>query len=231
VLGVPHLRVEADRGRDGGEAGVQGGGWGRGVRCGGAANHDDDQHQHDDEHDLRVGVLHGHGADLHDVDNRYSWAGRCTMATSVYCQPDTAAAAACATQTGGAFGCGECGGGEGTCDVDPFAVGAITTVWDWVNQVNAASYAGYTDWRLATSAGCCGAPTGEPSELESIVDLGSSPTIDPIFGPTVASIYWSASTFSSNPDGAWFVSFLDGSVDVVVNKGNGLWVRAVRPGS
>jgi len=54
------------------------------------------------------------GADagnLHDVDNLYSWAGRCTLDSSVFCQPSTAAAATCATQTGGALGCAECGVG------------------------------------------------------------------------------------------------------------------------
>ena len=180
----------------------------------------------------------GSGVDagnLHDVDNRYSWAGRCTI-SSALCQPDAAAAATCATQTGGALGCTECGGGEGTCDVDPFTAGAITTVWDWANQVNAASFAGHSDWRLATSAGCCGFPTGEPAELESIVDLGApgcgvgSPCIDSIFGPTVANDYWSASPDSTFPDNAWYVSFSFGFVGFD-DKDFHLWVRAVRPGS
>jgi hypothetical protein len=176
----------------------------------------------------------GSGVDAgnpHDVDNRYSWAGQCTLNTSVYCQPDAAAALTCATQTGGAFGCVECGGGEGTCDVDPFA---ITTVWDWVNQLNAASYAGHTDWRLATSAGCCGDPTGEAAEIESIIDLGapgcgvSSPCIDPIFGPTAALHTWSAST--TNPGNAWYVIPFTGAVGDI-DMLFALWVRAVRPGS
>jgi hypothetical protein len=165
---------------------------------------------------------------LHDVDNRYTWAGRCTLNTSVYCQPNPAAAATCAAQTGGAFGCVECGVGEGTCDPVPF--GGITTIWDWVNQANAASFAGHSDWRLATSAGCCGFPTGEPAELESIVDLGFTPTIDPIFGPTVASGYWSATTNSASPSSAWAVFFFNGNVGNNGKNGD-LWVRAVRPGS
>ena len=172
---------------------------------------------------------------LHDVDNRYSWAGRCTISTAL-CQPDAAAAATCAAQTGGALGCTECGGGEGTCNVDPFAGGAITTVWDWVNQVNAASFAGHSDWRLATVAGNVSSPTGEPAEFESIFDLGAfncgggSPCINSVFGPTVAGYYWSASTLSAGPGNAWSVGFDDGLVYNLV-KSFGLWVRGVRPGS
>jgi hypothetical protein len=174
-------------------------------------------------------------SNLHDVDNRYSWAGMCTLNT-VLCQPNAAAAATCAAQTGGTVGCGECGVGEGTCDVDAFATGAITTIWDWVNGVNATGYAGHSDWRLATSAGCCGFPTGEPAELESIVDLGApgcgggSPCIDAIFGPTVANFYFSASTVSSSFSGAWGVNFISGGV-FNLGKIAGHWVRAVRYGS
>jgi len=174
-------------------------------------------------------------ANLHDVDNRYSWAGRCTLNTSVFCQPNAAAAATCAAQTGGAFGCGECGVGEGTCNPVPF--GGITTIWDWVNQVNAASFAGHSDWRLAMMAATGGNPTGEPAELESIVDLGApgcdagSPCIDSLFGPTVASHYWSASTLSSGPTNAGVVNFNGGFVTGAVGKDNRLWVRAVRSGS
>ena len=147
--------------------------------------------------DPAVGVGTDPG-NLHAGGNRYSWAGRRTLNPSVYCQPDAAAAATCAAQTGAAE-CVECGVGEGTCNVDPFVQGAITTVWDWVNQVNAAAYAGHTDWRLPTSAGCCGFPSGELAELESIVDLGFVPTIDPLFGPTIANRYGSASTYSPGP--------------------------------
>jgi hypothetical protein len=163
---------------------------------------------------------------LHDVDNPYSWAGYCSIG-GTRCQPDAAAAATCATQTGGALGCTECGVGEGTCDMDH---DAITTIWDWVNQVNAAGFAGHNDWRLATSAGSGGLGTGEAAELESIMDVGFSPRIDPIFGPTVAWGYWSASTLSIFPDFAWAVWFLDGP-DGAVDKDSDMFVRAVRPGS
>jgi hypothetical protein len=174
---------------------------------------------------VRSGVDAGN---LHDVDNRYSWAGRCTISGAL-CQPNAAAATTCGTQTGGALGCTECGVGEGTCDVDALGFGdAITTIWDWVNQVNAASFAGHTDWRLPTSGGSVSFPTGEPAELESIVTLGSGPTIAPIFGPTLDGVFMSASTSSSDPGFNWFVRFTDGSVDYSIKEGRA-WVRAVRP--
>jgi hypothetical protein len=73
--------------------------------------------------------------------------------------------------------------------------GAVTTIWDWVNQVNAASYAGYSDWRVPTSAGISALPTGEPAEVESIWDcsFSSFPCVDPILWPTYID-YWSGST-------------------------------------
>jgi len=186
-------------------------------------------------------TVFGSGLDagnLHDVDNKYSWAGECTISGAL-CQPNAAAAATCATQTGGANGCAECGGGEGTCDVDPTPGGAITTIWDWVNQVNGASFAGHTDWRPATSAGSVSSPTGEPAELESLVDLGaagcdggggSAPCIDPIFGPTAFGFtfgYWSGSSDGSNS--AWGVEFWFGGVGTD-NKDLPRNVRAVRGG-
>lgn len=70
--------------------------------------------------------------DLHDVDNRYTWAGLCSV-TSKLCQPNAAAETACKAQTDGAYradGCEQCVGGEGTCIVYPFSLGAITTAWN-----------------------------------------------------------------------------------------------------
>jgi hypothetical protein len=83
----------------------------------------------------------------------------------------------------------------------------------------------HCDWRLPTSA-----------ELKGIVDLtapgcGSvSPCINAVFGPTVASSYWFAATFSGNTGIAWCVNFFDGVTD-----GNDKiffpgYVRAVRGG-
>jgi len=154
-------------------------------------------------------------ADLDDVDNRYPWAGRCTISTGVLCQPNAAAAATCAAQTGGELGCGECGGGDGTCDVDPGSFGAITTIWDWVEQVNAEGFAGHSDWRIPTI-----------SELNSIV-TGFNPSIDPVFGPTQSAPYWSGSTISPGSTNAYYVHFYNGSQSDA-HKINPYWIRAVR---
>jgi hypothetical protein len=95
--------------------------------------------------------------------------------------------------------------------------------------VTSAGFAGHCDWRLPTI-----------QELKTIFDLtaagcgSGSPCIDPIFGPTVADTYWSATTHVSFPDDAWFVGFGNGIVNGIVNsvgKGSDVSVRAVRAGS
>jgi len=172
--------------------------------------------------------------DLHDVDNRYSWAGECQFVESSLCQPNPAAASTCAAQTGGALGCDECGLGDGACLMPN---GGLTTVWDWVNQLNAEAYAGHTDWRLATSAGASGVPTGEAPELEAVVDQteglcgGSSGACTaPVFGSTDARSYFSASTNSTTPIVAFVVNFEEGTTDPH-GKFFALPVRAVRDAS
>lgn len=173
-------------------------------------------------------------SNLHDVDNEYSWAGTCSLETSVLCQPNATAAATCTGQTGGALGCAECGDTDGVCIVDPTRQGAITTVWDWLNQVNETSFAGHTDWRLAT---VCGG--GTAAELELIADSGApgcgvgSSCIDSIFGPTVAWAYWSADTPPLEaPIHASVIDF-SGSCcgQHITQKINSWFVRAVRPAS
>lgn len=147
-------------------------------------------------------------ANANDVDNRYTWAGRCTIGNDVPCQPNAAASATCAAAGGGVM-CPECGPANGSCNVDPIqGGGAIATVWDFINQLNAASFAGHSDWRLPTSAGAGLFPTGQPAEIESIVDesqgsCGSGgpldPCIDPVFGPTAFAGYWSSSARQQPP--------------------------------
>jgi hypothetical protein len=55
---------------------------------------------------------------------------------------------------------------------------------------------------------------GGTTELETILDLcaircrsGVIPCIDPIFGPTAPSFYWSSVTRAADPSAAWFVDF------------------------
>jgi len=178
------------------------------------------------------------GGNLHDVDNGYSWAGRCTIDENVRCQPNAAAAATCA-QTGGSTGCVECGAGEGSCNINYGSIYASTTIWDWLNQVNAAGFAGHSDWRLPTSAGTPESPTGEPAEMESLIDLaagrcggGGGLCIDPIFRP-VTQGQW---TSSVSLGGSWYVNFGNGTEmgptgAQLVGMESGIAVRAVRGGT
>ncbi len=183
-------------------------------------------------------------AGLHGVNNLYAWAGLCGCATGSctgnepLCQPNAAAATSCTSSSGGTTGCNTCT--SGTCNVDPNGVGTITTVWDWVNQVNGAGFAGHTDWRLAAETGCnacfsngsCASCSGH--ELETILlapyPCGTTPCIDSFFGPTAPGGYWSGSPITLNPANPWFVDFGNGSVN-----GNAMfhayYVRAVRSGA
>jgi len=87
-----------------------------------------------------------------------------------------------------------------------------------------AGFAGHCDWRLPTA-----------QELQTILDMSApgcgsgSPCIDPIFGPTAANIYWSATTLSNFSAFAWDVYFINGFVDFD-DKANDFYVRAVRAG-
>jgi hypothetical protein len=172
---------------------------------------------------------------LHDVTNRYSWAGCCDWDCSTienHCQPNAAAVDTClALADNGTEGCSLCT--TGTCRVDVFAVGAKTTVWDWLNEVNGYGFAGHSDWRLAKESGF----NAGPKELESILLMpepcttGPLPCIDPIFGPTMPDNYWSATTKGptgpTRPSDGWFVDFLHGNFGDS-GKWGPLYVRAVR---
>lgn len=58
----------------------------------------------------------------------------------------------------------------------------------------------------------------------------TSPCIDPVFGPTAASLHWSSTPFASSPETAWSVGFADGVVSKN-GKGASFAARAVRGGS
>src|SRR5262245_59765481 len=172
-------------------------------------------------------------ADLHDVDNRYSWAGACTVG-GAYCQPNAAAAATCAARAdGGTFGCSTCA--SGTCNVDWYGAGAITTVWDWINQVNAANYAGHNDWRLPSEGGHNSPGTGanELGPITAYPRCEPPACINSIFGPTESSYhgYWSASTYMTSPPSdpaSWWVDFGNGIAVPFGTKIDARSVRAVR---
>jgi len=83
-------------------------------------------------------------------------------------------------------------------------------------------FAGQCDWRLPTVL-----------ELETILlepfQCTTSPCIDVVFGPTVAGIYWSATSLTLRPDDAWYVYFGRGDV-YTAYKNSTRYVRAVRGG-
>lgn len=114
----------------------------------------------------------------------------------------------------------------------------VNDVYNWVeaqsfvDNLNGSStdgliltnaFAGYADWRLPTIV-----------ELETILlapyPCGTSPCIDPIFGPTAANFYWSATTVAGTPLNAWLVDFLGGFVNGDHKVNGGYDVRAVRTG-
>ncbi|MGH7790078.1 MAG: DUF1566 domain-containing protein [Candidatus Binatia bacterium] len=101
---------------------------------------------------------------LHDGDATYAWAGTCVPSEiEVACQPTAAALAVCPA---GAPGCAICGD-EQACEIDDGA----TTIFDWVAQLNAAAFAGYSDWRVPTLG-----------ELGTLVDRGTAlPAVDAAF--------------------------------------------------
>ena len=162
---------------------------------------------------------------VHDVNNRYVWAGCCEDGCQTMCQPNAAAAATCmAMAENGTEGCTtQCP--TGACYVERGGL-AVTTIFDWINQINAENFAGHSDWRIPTEAGFN--PTGS-RELESIVQqpCAGVPCIDPIFGPTIGTGYWSRTTDAGRSVDAWFVNFFDGPYSNLAKR-EALFVRAVR---
>ena len=125
-------------------------------------------------------------ADLHDVDNTYMWAGACYgvdyFDPILGCQPNAEAVATCAAlEDGGglyesdpgdpsietpvpttSLGCLLCPVGPCVMDFtnqggpEPVLHKDVTTIWDWLNQVNTENkigYAGHNDWRIPSEYG------------------------------------------------------------------------------
>jgi hypothetical protein len=82
--------------------------------------------------------------------------------------------------------------------------------------------ANHCDWRIPTVV-----------ELNSIIESGTGcagglPCIDPAFGPTQASGYWSSSSGASNVNLAWGVTFYYGGAAAGFKTAGGVYARAVR---
>lgn len=143
-------------------------------------------------------------ADLHDVDNTYPWLGSCSIG-----------GAECGTDA-------DCGGGGSVCNAGDGQAASPNglTIFEWVVALNAASYAGHNDWRVPNVR-----------ELHSIVDYGrTDPTIDPAFGSTGSTNYWSSTVLESLSITGWAVGFFSGNT-FGFGKSSPLFVRAVRGGS
>jgi hypothetical protein len=142
---------------------------------------------------------------LHDADNAYGWSGHCSV-SFVQCQPSAAAAAACvAGVVNSPLGCAACAVDEGACRFMP---GAVTTVWDWLTQLNAgAGFAGHKDWRL---------PTRQERQSLAAAKANSCASVDgePTSCPPAVTSDWSATTVGAAPPQAWVVR-ADGTATAV----------------
>ncbi len=90
----------------------------------------------------------------------------------------------------------------------------------YVEAINSSGLCGATNWRLPSRR-----------ELHTLVYLGgTSPTIDSSYFPnTQTSLFWSASSYVSNPTDAWIVDFPYG-FDYANDKTSDGYVRLVRGG-
>lgn len=134
---------------------------------------------------------------------------------------------------------------------DPHDVNNVYNWGDPTNPIPTDDGGAFTDFldklndqtfgEAATSSDVTGCFTGHCNwRLPTVVELQTIavpvccglPWIDPIFGPTASSPYWTASTWATNPAGAWTVSFGSGNLVQIAGKGSSpSFVRAVRAGS
>jgi hypothetical protein len=110
------------------------------------------------------------------------------------------------------------GSNQGTCGTG--TGDAATDTEAFINALNAASFGGYSDWRLPTR-----------KELRTIADYGRvNPAINSAYFPsTVASYYWSSTILVPDTSYAWDFYFSAGP-DYYSTKSQYWYVRAVRGG-
>jgi len=184
---------------------------------------------------------------VHDVDAIFPWAGVCTDQNGVpcdgvigctLCQPDAAAESACNAEAGGAVGCARCPGAA-VCQ----PINGLTTVWQWLNQLNGANFAGHDDWRIPTIG-----RDGGAVQLETIIDTSvagcgnGAPCVAPAFNTSCANgcaasdcsctdlgQYWSATSVAEvlPLPSVWSVLFFRGTIGGA-DKTSGFFARAVR---
>ena len=78
----------------------------------------------------------------------------------------------------------------------PSEISASTNSIGYVNDVNATSLCGFTDWRLPTK-----------DELVGILETSGNPKIDTKWFPNTQDWYWSSSPYVVYPSTAWAVHF------------------------
>ena len=112
------------------------------------------------------------------------------------------------------------GGGVGTASGGSCATTGRCDTEKFVQDVNAAGMCGHIDWRMPSV-----------HELNKLVRLGVSPTIDNAYFPnTVSGYYWSGSPVISVSTHAWSISFDSGSsvIGVPCVRDGSYSVRLVR---
>jgi Protein of unknown function (DUF1566) len=92
-------------------------------------------------------------------------------------------------------------------------------IWDALDQANANSLGGYSDWRIPNYF-----------ELPSIVNLGNyNPSIDTtVFPSTPTTYHWTSSTRPDYATNAFYVNFYFGHVFYSNKQANKYYVRLVR---
>lgn len=154
-------------------------------------------------------------SDLHNVNNIYPWSGTCST-TGARCGVDA-----------------DCRRPRGQTCTATDGQGGHLTIFKWLAELNAANFAGHSDWRIPTV-----------SELQTIVDYGTpNPSVGSAFdatdcestckdhtGPACGCrawpAHWSAATVAPGPGFARDVNF--GGFVLGFDKGGFLQVRAVR---